>query len=72
MRKIVQISTSHQSGEDEEVLIFALCDDGTLWYTICWTHRFKIGALLPDDWTLVANVPQDSIEANDLFSDNGY
>ena len=73
MRKIVQISTSHQSGYEEEVSIFALCNDGTLWYTICGTDHVNIGALQPDSWTLVANVPQDFIEDDDeLFSQNGY
>jgi hypothetical protein len=73
MRKIVQISTNHQSGEDEEVLIFALCDDGTLWYTISRRNLFS-PAKIPDHWLIVANVPQHSIEDNEFirFSKKGY
>lgn len=72
MRKIVQISTNHQSGRDEELSVFALCDDGTLWYTISGTDCGNLPPLRPRSWSLVANVPQDSIEDNDLFSQKGF
>jgi hypothetical protein len=74
MRKIVQISTNHQSGSDEELSVFALCDDGTLWYTICGREFGNVPAKISDDWNIVANVPQDSIEDNDYiwFSKKGY
>jgi hypothetical protein len=74
MRKIVQISTNHQSGSDEELSVFALCDDGTLWYTICGRDVGNVPAMISDDWNIVANVPQDSIEDNDYiwFSKKGY
>jgi len=74
MRKIVQISTSHQSGHQECLSVFALCDDGTLWWTSEYQHGDSVGlpAQKPDDWYLVANVPQDFIEADKVFSDNGY
>ena len=79
-RKIVQISTNHQSGRDEELSIFALCNDGTLWYTICGTEFGNVPAKNPDEWRLVANVPQDLIEQDDYirngtvqwFSKQGY
>ncbi|MFZ9069030.1 MAG: hypothetical protein ACO23R_16790 [bacterium] len=74
MRKIVQISTNHQSGSDEELSVFALCDDGTLWFTICGRDFGNVPAKISDDWNIVANVPQDSIEDNDYiwFSQQGY
>jgi hypothetical protein len=75
MRKIVQISTSHQSGHQECLSVFALCDDGTLWWTSEYQHGDSVGlpAQKPDDWYLVANVPQDFIEDDDeLFTQNGY
>ena len=74
MRKIVQISTSHQSGHQECLSVFALCDDGTLWWTSEYQHGDSVGlpAQKPDDWYLVANVPQDFIEADKVFSHNGY
>lgn len=74
MRKIVQISTSHQSGHQECLSVFALCDDGTLWWTSEYQHGDSVGlpAQKPDDWYLVANVPQDSIEVDDLVSQQGY
>jgi hypothetical protein len=74
MRKIVQISTSHQSGHQECLSVFALCDDGTLWWTSEYQHGDSVGlpAQKPDDWYLVANVPQDSIEVDDLISQQGY
>ena len=71
MRKIVQISTNHQSGRNEELSVFALCDDGTLWLTITGRH-WGTRVFSSDDWVLVANVPQDSIEVDNLFSQNGY
>ena len=58
MRKIVQISTNHQSGSDEELSVFALCDDGTLWYTISGRDFGNVPAKISDEWVLVANVPQ--------------
>ena len=57
-RKIVQISTNHQSGQDEELSVFALCDDGTLWYTIGGTEHGNVPAQKQNDWYLAANVPQ--------------
>ncbi|MFZ8903827.1 MAG: hypothetical protein ACO20I_07815 [bacterium] len=74
MRKIVQISTNHQSGRQECLSVFALCDDGTLWWTSEYQHGDSVGlpAQKPDDWYLVANVPQDSIEVDDLISQQGY
>jgi len=66
-RKIVQISTNHQSDQDEELSVFALCDDGTLWYTICGTGHGNVPAQKQDDWGLVANVPQDLIEHPDCI-----
>lgn len=72
MRKIIQISTNHQSGSDEELSVLALCDDGTLWYTIAERYSSFSPAKISDDWNIVANVPQDSIEDNDLFSKKGY
>ena len=73
-RKIVQISTNHQSGQDEELSVFALCGDGTLWYTICGTEHGNVPAQKQDDWSLVANVPQDPSENDDYiwFSKKGY
>jgi len=74
MRKIVQISTNHQSGHQECLSVFALCNDGTLWWTSEYQHGDSVGlpAQKPDDWYLVANVPQDSIEDDDLISQQGY
>jgi hypothetical protein len=75
-RKIVQISTNHQSAQDEELSVFALCDDGTLWWTSEYVHGDSVGlpAQKPDDWYLVANVPQDPIEELDdrCGSKQGY
>jgi hypothetical protein len=75
-RKIVQISTNHQSGHQECLSVFALCDDGTLWWTSEYVHGDSVGlpAQKPDDWYLVANVPQDPIEELDdrIGSKQGY
>jgi hypothetical protein len=73
-RKIVQISTNHQSGQDEELSVFALCDDGTLWYTISGRDFGNVPAKNPDEWYLAANVPQDPIDNDDYiwFSKKGY
>ena len=75
-RKIVQISTNHQSGHQEGLSVFALCDDGTLWWTSEYVHDDSVGlpAQKPDDWYLVANVPQDPIGNDDYiwFSKAGY
>ena len=73
-RKIVQISTNHQSDQDEELSVFALCDDGTLWYTICGTEHGNVPAQKQNDWYLAANVPQDPIKNDDYiwFSKKGY
>ena len=73
-RKIVQISTNHPIGELEELSVFALCDDGTLWYTICGTDHVNVGTQEQDDWSLFANVPQDPSENDDYFcfSKKGY
>tara|TARA_R100000655_G_scaffold80270_1_gene119684 strand:+ start:1667 stop:1894 length:228 start_codon:yes stop_codon:yes gene_type:complete len=74
VRKIVQISTNHQSGSDEELSVFALCDDGTVWFTISGTGFGNRPANNPDEWRLVANVPQDLIDHVDSiwFSKKGY
>jgi len=76
MRKIVQISTNHQSGHQECLSVFALCDDGTLWWTSEYQHGDSVGlpAQKPDDWYLVANVPQDHSKNDEYrpFSKLGY
>ena len=58
MRKIVQISTLVHG---DNVFVYALCDDGTLWCCIKGVvdeFMHPINALTDDDWGLVANVPQ--------------
>jgi len=72
MRKIVQISTNHQSGRNEELTIFALCSDGTLWYTISGTEFGDVPGQKQDDWSLAANVPQDNIDKDRIFTKQGY
>jgi hypothetical protein len=58
MRKIVQISTLVH---EDNVFVYALCDDGTLWCCIKGVvdeFMLPINAMTDDDWMLVANVPQ--------------
>jgi len=64
-RKIVQISTTHQSNSDSEYFsIVALCDDGTLW--ISMSGETSTVPIKPYGWRLIANVPQE-IELDDSF-----
>ena len=71
-RKIVQISTNHQSGSDEKLSVFALCDDGTLWYTICGRDFGDPPAQNQGDWVLAANVPQFEMTEKRLYFIKGY
>ena len=57
-RKIVQISTHVH---EDNVFVYALCDDGTLWCCIkgiVGDFYQPINPMKDDDWGLVANVPQ--------------
>jgi hypothetical protein len=57
-RKIVQISTLIHVNN---VFVYALCDDGTLWCSIkgiVGDFYQPINPVIDDDWGLVANVPQ--------------
>lgn len=50
-RKIIQITAT--SVEDEADILYALCDDGTLW----WTHPMWVGE--KDTWIKVRDIPQE-------------
>jgi hypothetical protein len=76
MRNIVQISTLVHK---DNVFVYALCDDGTLWCCIKGVvdeFMLPINAMTDDDWGLVANVPQRGLHplhsSNKFFNDFGY
>lgn len=50
-RKIIQITAT--SVEDESDILYALCDDGTLW----WTNPMWVGG--NDIWRKVRDIPQE-------------
>lgn len=50
-RKIIQIAAT--SVEDEADIVYALCDDGSLW----WTHPHWIGE--QDTWRKASDIPQE-------------
>jgi len=73
MRKIVQISINHQSNTDHEYFsVLALCDDGTLWNSICSKRDDITLPIRPDDWGLVANVPQEIYFSDSFIKQLGY
>jgi 5-methylcytosine-specific restriction endonuclease McrA len=61
MRKIIQIQTVVVTDEDEdEVCVFALCDDGTLWTPLGWremeTDRGNTARLMRKEFTKAVKV----------------
>ena len=51
-RKIIQITSTHPSG-DNYVYLFALCDDGTV-----WSYNFYARSHGGTLWEQIDNVPQ--------------
>lgn len=55
MRKVVQISVIPLGSDymNDEV-IYALCDDGTMWFTSVTSDDYK--------WTKINSIPQDDLQ----------
>lgn len=58
-RKIIQIVVDQETEENYEVL-FALCNDGTLWERVGSDENDSI-------WTLLKNVPQGNVSPTGQF-----
>ena len=61
MRKIISISTQKDEDKSGVILIYALCDDGTIWCTGDLELSELAGPVLGPEWRRVqmAELPQD-------------